>query len=175
MKESIKQIFPLILTALCALFGISILYQVFDIGTAFSNIRQKNNTTTISDKLEAQEKDPFPSLLYIGKTLTTGSAYVLSDLFLIKTDLDTQSIPVSSPNIALYLIDVTSENGKSLLTTLSSSDIENLEELPSSVIYDSDKHLLYFLKNGIYTLHVRLYYNNRPGVLFECQIPVEMR
>lgn len=173
MNETIKQFFPLVLAILCTLCVMILFFYgfsnhshglFFDIGSGFSNLKQKDFTTHISEEMNAQQ-EPLPTLTYVGKTLTTGNAYPFLDLFQIESSTDT----------ALYLFDVTSANGTSLLTTLSSSDIEHLEELPSPAVYDSDKGLLYFYQNGIYTLSLRLYHNHRPSVLYECQIPVETR
>ena len=177
MKESIKQFFPLILTALCALSGISFLFQgfFFDMGTAFSDMKQKNTTSMVAEELEAQTEEPFPALTYVGNTRTVGETNSLEDLFLLQTSTGETLALSNTANTALYLVDVKSPQGTSLLTTLSTSEIENLEEISSRVIYDADKKQLYFYQSGIYTLCIRLYYNHRPGVLFECQIPVEMR
>ena len=184
MKESIKHFFPLILTVLCALSGISFLFHGFsnpshglflDIGTAFSDITQKTSTTNIPEKLGTQEKEPFPTLVYVGNTLIVGNTNSLLDLFLLQTSTGNASALGTFPDTTLYLVDVKSEKGTSLLTTLSTSEIENLEEIPSNVIYDPIKKHIYFYQSGIYTLCIRLYYNHHPGVLFECQIPVEAR
>ena len=175
MKEPIKHFFPLVLAVLCTTCGITLLFHTFDVGTAFSNLKQNTGTTSIAEHLNPLEKEPFPTLIYVGTNVTVGDANRLSDLFQLKTATGTLSALDAVDDTALYLIDVKSETGTSLLTTMSTTDIQNLEELPSRAIYDSDKQLLYFHQSGIYTLCVRFYYNHRPGVLFECRIPVETR
>ena len=176
MKESIKHFFPLILTILCTLSGIYLLlYSFSNIGNAFSNLSQKHPSTSIAEKLASQQNTSFPNLIYVGKTLTVGKPNLLSDLFSIKTSADTSSARSTHTDTKLYLVDAKSAKGTSLLTTLSSSEIENMEEIPSAVIYDPNEQLVYFYKSGIYTLSLRLYYGPHAGVLFECQIPVEVR
>lgn len=182
MKESLKHFFPLILTILCTLFGITILFKgfhtygvFFDIGSPFSRLEQNHPSTTIANQLDSLENDAIPSLVYIGNALTIGNANSLSDLFVLKTVTGELSSFQNLSNAALYLVDIKSAKGFSILTRLSSAEINELEELPSVAIYDRDKSLLYFHQSGIYTLYLRLYYNQQPGVLFECRIPVETR
>ena len=93
------------------------------------------------------------------------AGYVFETLFELDTDSTT----------ALYLVDVKASNNSSVLTRLSTESIKSLDQLPSAAIYDSEQHRLYFHNSGIYTLLIRLYYDHRPGILFECQIPVEAR
>lgn len=182
MNESLKHFFPLILTILCTLFGITILFKGFhtyglfyDIGSSFSSMEQNSSSTTIADQLDSLENNAIPSLVYIGNTLTIGDANSLSDLFVLKTVTEELSSFQNLSNAALYLVDIKSPRGFSILTKLSSTEINELEELPSAAIYDRDNSLLYFHQSGIYTLYLRLYYNHQPGILYECRIPVETR
>lgn len=184
MKETIKHYFPLILTMLCAVFAIHILFRGFtnsshgiftDIGGYFSNYVQKDNLISIAEQIEAQAKTPLPTPKYIGKTLTVGEANSFDDLFALEQS-DGSLVSISDlPTAALYLVDVKYSTGTSALTKFSSTDVENLEEIPSAAVYDTEKHLLYFHSSGIYTLYIRLYYDYRPGILFQCQVPVEVR
>ena len=164
MKEPIKHYFPLIMTALCLLYAISILFQsITEIGEIFENFSQKDNKSHVASTLATQLEAEFPTPLYVGNSLTVGKGYLFEALF----ELDFS-------NATLYLVDVKSANENSILTKLSPSDIESLEQLPSTAIYDTEQHLLYFHNSGIYTLFIRMYYNHRPGILFECQVPVEV-
>ena len=187
MKNTIKPFFPLIFTTLCTVCGLSILFHgisntqngIFsEIGNAFSNHTQNDNSTSVAKQISTQEKAPLPDLEYIGGTLTIGEANDFISLFTLNFPDGTHKSIYEEPAAALYLLDVTyadTSNDSSALTTLSADEITALEELPSSAIYDTSNKLLYFHKSGIYQLHLRLYYDYRPGVLFECRIPVETR
>lgn len=183
MKKTIKHFFPLILTALCALFGLSILFHGFsnspngiftEIGGYFLNHTQTDNLTLVAKQVETEEKRPLPIPQYIGGTLTVGEANAFDSLFTLKFPNGTITSIDAESTTALYLLDVTYSNASSALMKLSEEDINALDELPSAAIYDTDNRLLYFNKGGIYTLYMRLYFDYRPGVLFECQVPVEV-
>lgn len=172
MKPFIKQYFPLILTVLGACFAIQIFFHglgrlpsnIFTyMGASFSDFNQKDNLSTVAQKMEARPNVPLPSIIYSGKTLTIGKAIYFPDLF-----------PLSETNAALYLDDIRNQNGISVLTSLSSSEIETLEELPSGVIYDKEQQLLYFYDSGIYQVSLRLFLEGNDGILLECNIPVEV-
>ena len=172
MKQFIKQYFPLILTVLGACFAIQIFFHGFGtlpsnifthMGSSFSTLNQKDNLSTVAQKMEAQPDVPLPSLLYTGKTLILGEAVCFPDLF-----------PLSDPSAAVYLNDIKNQNGISVLTILTSDEIDNLEELPSEVIYDKEQQLLYFHNSGIYQISLRLFLEGKDGILFECSIPVEV-
>lgn len=183
MKEVIKHYFPLILTVLCAMYGLLIFFHGFtnsqngifsDIGTYFSDGTQKDNLTYVANQMGAQEKAPLPTPKYIGNTITVGEAVSFDKLFTLEFTDGTLSTVEETPTAALYLVDVTHSNGTSVLMKLSSADVENLEELSTAAVYDTDNRLLYFHSSGIYTLYIRLYFNYQSGVLFQCQIPVEV-
>lgn len=184
MKTSIKQFFPLALTVLCMVTGIMILFHgfqthahgiYFDIGTTFSEITQNTHTSLIAEELIQSEKEDLPTLIYVGGSLSIGEAYALPNLFLLQNAAGTISTLDTLNNTALYLIDIKGETQNSVLTILSTFDLEQLEELPSKAIYDPETQFLYFHQSGIYTLYVRLYFDSRPGVLYQCKIPVETR
>ncbi|MBR2045127.1 MAG: hypothetical protein IJ958_03205 [Agathobacter sp.] len=166
MKETIKHYFPLVLTVLGAIYAIYIIFHsIAEIGLIFENASQKDNKTYIAQTLATQLEEDFPTPTYIGNSLIVGEGYVFETLFELDTDSTT----------ALYLVDVKASNNSSVLTRLSTKSIKSLDQLPSAAIYDSEQHRLYFHNSGIYTLLIRLYYDHRPGILFECQIPVEAR
>ena len=176
MKETIKPFFPFILAVLCSLFAVYTLFaSIGYIGSAFGTYSQKNNTTSVAKDLFASQKEPIPTLYYAKKTLLVGKELPLSSLFLL-TDSNGNHKPLSeTPSVALYLTDVSSSSGDSVLTILSSEDIAALEEIPSAAIYDKEQQFLYFHNSGVYTLKLHFYYDTGPGILYECQVPVETR
>ena len=176
MKETIKHYFPLVLTILCALYALYIIFHSIGIiGDILKEAPQKNNKTLVAQVLAAELDSPIPTPVYVGNSLSTEDSYDFHKLFKLKLADGTILSLDSDSDIALYLIDVKSKNNISVLTKLSTEEIESLYQLPSSVVYDKEQHLLYFHNNGTYTLLIRLYYNHRPGILFECQVPVETR
>ena len=166
MKEVIKHYFPLVLTALCAIFAVyTLLHSLDELNKIFAQTTQQNNKTLVAESLASRIVDTLPTPAYIGGSLSVGEGYDFDSLFLIDSKSDT----------ALYLIDVKSSNKESVLTKLTSTNINALSQVPSAALYDTEKHRLYFYNSGIYTLLIRFYYNHQPGVLYECEIPVEAR
>lgn len=184
MKRTITYLFPLLLTLLCTIFAVFLLFEqtsdsangIFTkIGSHFGNLSQKDNISSVAEKTEALEKVPLPTPSYVGESLLIGDVHSFADLFTLKFSDGTTSTLSETPNTALYLMDVKMDNGTSVLTKLSGFNPENLEEIPSAAIYDTKNHLLSFHQSGIYTLSLQLYFDHRPGVFFKCRIPVETR
>ena len=176
MKETIKLYFPLALTALCAVFAISLLFsRISSINETFSQLSLSEYSTTITNQLHELNSRPLPKLNYEMTSLTVGDTTSFKELFSLEFP-DGNTVKLNDySNAALYLVDIKNLNGNSVLTKLSSSEIDALESLPSAAIYDTEQQILYFHKSGIYTLYIRFYFENHSGILYECQIPVETR
>lgn len=176
MKQTIKPFFPLILTVLCALFGIYTLFQSIGfIGRELTIFSQKNLQTSVAKQLAAQDSLPVPQLQYVGGTLLVGDASPLLSLFSLEFSDGSRKNISEIPSAALYLIDVRSPRDSSILTCLTTDEVDSLEEIPSIAVYDTENQLLYFHQSGVYTLTIRFYFDSRPGILYECQVPVEVR
>ena len=181
MQELIKHYFPLILTASSAICAIFLFFHGFGnssqgifsyIGHSVQIPEQKAIYSTVAQQTSTQSPAPIP--IYEAGTLTVGNIYNFDCFFKIKLS-NGDLLPITeAPHTALYLIDVIYPNGSSALSFLSSEDINSLEEIPSPAIYDKENHQLSFHKSGVYTLITRLHYAHRPGILFECPIPVEV-
>ena len=176
MKETIKLYFPLALTALCAVFAISILFAKHSsLQEMLSKLTSPDYSSTVANELYQLTSGPLPTLKYTATTLTVGDANHFKELF-SRVFSDGNETPFHTyQNAALYLVDVKNSSGTSILTKLSTPEIDALESLPSAAIYDTEKQLLYFHKSGSYTLYIRFYFEDRSGILYECQIPVETR
>lgn len=176
MKNIIKLYFPLALTILCTVFAIYFLFHsVGNLSSVFSEHKQTTPSTSIAKEIESLPKEPLPTLKYNGNSLTAGDTTAFDQLFLLQFSDGTTSALKNIEHAAIYLVDVKSQNGTSILTRFSSDTIAAFEEFPSTAVYDTQKHLLYFKNSGIYTFLIRFYYDYRPGILYECQVPVEVR
>ncbi|MBQ6843420.1 MAG: hypothetical protein IJO60_02155 [Agathobacter sp.] len=176
MKEIIKQYFPLALTALCAVLAISILFsKITTIGNLFSTLSPNDYSTQLGKQIDVLNNAPLPTLNYVSSPLTVGDANVFGELFSLSFSDGTKTSLTNSSNASLYLVDIKNQSNASVLTRLSSDDIEALDTFPTPAIYDTEHDLLYFQNSGIYTLCIRLYFEHYSGILYECQIPVETR
>lgn len=176
MKDVIKHYFPLLLTVLCSTFAISLLFQsITQFSSAFSNVTETDNLTFVAKEIESKPKVPLPSLHYIGNSLTVGDSIALEDLFMMHFLDGTTAHLRNTKQAAVYLLDIKSQNGTSVLSRFSSDEIYNMDELPSMAVYDTQQHVLYFRNSGIYTFYIRFYYDSYAGILYECEVPVEVR
>lgn len=183
MKEIIKHYFPLTLTALSVIFASLLFFHGFDnssqgffsyIGSSFQTIEQNEIYSTVAQENLGHALTPMPLPIYEGNALVVGNTYDFDSFFKLKFSNGELLSTTELPHTALYLVDIIHTNGSSVLSLLSSDEIASLEEIPSPAIYDKENHQLSFHRSGVYTLITRLYYNQRPGVLFECTIPVEV-
>ena len=183
MKNVLKYYFPLLLTVLCVFFILQILFwnisepsanMFTSIGERLGNIKQTDNTTMVAKKEGAKPQTPLPSITYSGGTLTSGTAVSFPKLFTLTYADGSTASPAASTTAAVYLSDIRNTEQTPVLTRLSSKEIQTLEELPSAVVYDTDRQLLYFYQNGIYSLSLQFFVDGEDGVYFACQIPVEV-
>lgn len=183
MKEIIKHYFPLTLTALSAVCAAFLFFHGFGdssqgsfayIGTSFQIPEQKEIYSTVAQEISEQIPAPIPIPIYNADTLTIGNTYDFDCFFKLQFSDGKLSSTTEIPQAALYLVDVIHTNGTSVLSFLSREEMASLEEIPSPAIYDKENHQISFHQSGVYTLITRLYYDHRPGILFECSIPVEV-
>lgn len=176
MKNILKLYFPLILTVLCTTFAIGFLFRAIPLfSSAFSDMTQTDTFTSVAEELETLPKSPLPTLKYVGNSLTVGDAIAFEPLFLLQFADGTTAYMQNNKQTAIYLFDVTSQNGSSVLSRFSADETLSLEELPSEAVYDNENHILYFRNSGIYTFYIHFYYDYHAGILYECQVPVEVR
>ncbi len=183
MQEIMKHYFPLILAALSAVFALFLFFYGFNnssqgifsyIGGSFQIPEQKEIYSMVALEISEQSLAPMPIPIYEADTLTVGNTYDFDCFFKLKFSNGELFSTTEIPHAALYLVDVISMSGASALSCLSSEEIASLEEIPSPAIYDKENHQLSFHQSGVYTLITHLHYDHRPGVLFECSIPVEV-
>ena len=172
MKETLKPIFLIIIATLCLLFSLFLFSHVESL-SAILLAHNKNNISSLSPNDSDITHTLSLNLKYYGGTLSIGEEVTFSSLFNLETS---PNFSLSNPsNIQFHLLDIRNTSGQSALSFLNSEEIEALEEIPSSAVYDKTNDLLIFFQSGIYTVHLRLYYDNKPGNLYEFTLPVESR
>ncbi len=111
-----------------------------------------------------KEANPFvPEIQYNSGVKQVGDCIKFKELFEVKTEGD----------FALYLVDI-KRSGNSVLEFLSSEELENLEEIPSSFVYDKEQDLLYIFGSGIYTVEIKVYGSSGALEKYEFNLPVEI-
>ena len=76
-------------------------------------------------------------------------------------------------DFAIYLMDIRNMDGNSVLEVLSSAEIEDMEEIPATFIYDREQDILHIFGSGIYVVYVKVYGSSGGQVVYEFKLPVE--
>ena len=131
-------------------------------GKLYEPMFEKEDSQT--NLLELLEDVPVSEIQikYNSSVQKVGDCLKFRELFLIE----------SEEEAVLYLLDV-KQNGKSVLERMTSEDLEALEEIPASFVYDSEKDLLYIFASGIYTVEIKVYNRSGNAQIYEMSIPVE--
>lgn len=182
MKVPIKELFPILLTASVCLFALAaFFYQTSDksiwntIGTGLSALSTETAFQPVEIDIHTTLPEDAPSLKYIGGTKKAGTSFPIEELFqLVYPNGQTASLS-SDSQVTLYFINAETSLGTGAVEQYTNNEFESLEEITSPLSYNTDNHLLYFHKSGIYKLYVRFYYQNLEGILMEFSLPVEMR
>lgn len=173
MKEFIKPLFAIALSAICAFFALHILFGVSDvINPIFEN--GESRFSLLSPDLQPSSNQETPSLKYIGGSLTVGTPVNFPSLFQLTYPDGTVTSANDDAHTEFYLLDITNATGGSVITILNSSEEIDIEEISSAAVYNKQNAQLAFHNSGIYTACLRVYFENQPGVLYECSIPVEV-
>lgn len=114
-----------------------------------------------------------PVIQYVSGTRRTGEVLKWKELLKVRL-LDGTEVSASSENgFAIYLVDIRNSQGDSEMLVMRAQDIENLEEIPASFLYDKENAKLHLHKSGIYTVIVKIYASTGASEIYEFRLPVE--
>lgn len=183
IKSIVKQFYPILIMMLCVFFAIYTLFSanlnngrgVFEAGGNLyapmlgTDALKNDDFSYIGDS----SIEDIPVIIYASGVQKVGTNIIFKDLLnVIKTD-GTIVNGTTEDGFALYLLDIQTQEGKSVLQTLSTTDIENLEEISSAFIYDKATDRLYLYSSGVYTVYVKIYGESGGQETYEFQLPVE--
>lgn len=183
IKSIVKQFYPLLTMMACVFFAI---YTFFSANLNNGQGMLEAGGNLYAPMLETDElindgfsfvgdssREEVPVITYISGVQKVGTNFIFKSLLnVIKTD-GTVVNGTTEDGFALYLIDIQTKEGKSVLQTLSATDIENLEEIPSAFIYDKAADRLYLYSSGLYTVYVKIYSESGGQETYEFKLPVE--
>lgn len=114
-----------------------------------------------------------PVVKYSAGAQNVGEEAVFKDLFSVKKENGSFVNGSTEDGFALYLMDIRTASGNSVLATLTAEEIENLEEVTTAFIYDRENDILYFHGSGTYIVYIKVYGSSGGQKTYEFKLPVE--
>lgn len=184
LKEILKQLFLIIITAACVCFVLYVLFSgniagetgIFKgVGNIYSSMLSEDEIRSDGiSYIENLGEQTAPKLEYISGAQTAGRNVIFKSLFLVTLDDGVPKSGTEEDGFAIYLKDICDTSGNSVVSFFKTDEIEGMDEVSSSFIYDTEQDILYFHKSGTFTVSVKVYGSNGAEALYEFTIPVEV-
>jgi len=185
IRVIVKQFYPLLILFSCLSFVVYIFFSaelnngegVFEgAGSVYVNMIGTDELKNEGlNHVQSNEDGYVPMLKYNSGVRNVGDCVNFKEMFLAQKEDGSFVEAKTEDGFALYLEDIRNQSGNSVLVRLSSEEIERLEEIPASFIYDNEQGLLYFYGSGTYVVYVKVYGNGGAVELYEFNLPVETR
>jgi len=183
LKSMIRQFYHLLLLSLCLLF----LLQIFfgegiegerDIFTAVAHVYEpmmEDETWQCNglSYIENEVSDEVPEVIYAADAQQAGTNLVFKSTLNVRKADGTVVSGMTEDDFAIYLMDIKTVEGECVLETLSTSEIEDLGEIPVPFIYDESADRLYIYSGGVYLIQVKIYGSGGGQAVYEFWLPVE--
>lgn len=185
IKVVIKTHFELLIMTGCVLLVIGILFLsktefgmgIFGkTGTTFSPLVKDDELVNGgTDHLDGIVKEYIPSIQYNKGALKMGDCVEFKRLLTVVLEDGTITSGSTEYGFAIYLTDIRTNAGNSVLEKMSTDELANMEEIPSAFVYDKDLDMLYIFGSGTYTVLVKIYTDAGAMETYEFQLPVELQ
>ena len=184
IKTIIKTNFELLIMAGCILFVIGVFFfsgedsgmGIFGTsGTTFTPlVKEEELANEGANHLHGFVNDYIPVIHYNEGALQKGDCVEFKTL--LSAELENGDIVSGSAEtgFAIYLIDIRTKAGNSVLEKMSTDDLSNMEEIPSDFVYDKELDMLYIFGSGTYTVMVKIYSDSGGADSYEFQLPVKL-
>lgn len=183
LKSIIRSFFHVLLVAAFFLFVLQMFFQdgikgERDVFTAAAEvydpmIRSKTVQCNGLTYLENNGACNISEVIYSSGAKQAGTNLIFKSLLSVKKSDGTIVDGTVEDDFAIYLINIKTQKGESVLETLSTSEIENLGEIPVPFIYDKATDRLYLYSGGVYLVQVKIYGRGGGQAIYEFQLPVE--
>lgn len=183
IKDIIKNQYELLIITICALFVIGVVFLsthgsgigIFaTTGNIFSSLIEEK--IVISENMRPQQSlgsGYVPNVQYEAGTQKTGECVELKSLFSVKFEDGRCVNGREEDGFVIYLKDICTSKGKSVLEFISTYELTQMEEIPATFIYDRDLDLLYIFGSGVYFVSIRVYADDGSMETYEFQLPIE--
>ena len=183
LKEIIKNKYELLIMTACVLFvigvfffsakegGIGVFATVGD--SVFFMLKEQELVNEGVQHLQNSGGGYVPIVKFEAGPQKVGDCVELKSLLLVRQENGVYVSGKEEDGFAIYLTDVFSESGNSVLQVMSSEEFTHMEEIPVDFVYDKEKDLLYILGSGVYSVSIKIYADNGGMETYEFQLPVE--
>ena len=182
MHKITKDAVLILMAVIALLFLITVYFVGFNgEGLIFSTFGRKMGTVNaempVSEthkKIEDVISVEIPQIHYIGETRTVGDSVIISDIFEIEYEDGTVVLAKDDQKGSITLSDIRDMSDNTVLTKLTTEDVESLEDIPTAFVYDKELDILYCHRSGVYRVYIKYYSGSASGVLYEFLLPVEV-
>lgn len=183
IKSIVKQFYPLLIMMACVSFAVYTFFSgslnggegMFEAGgniyaPMLGTDEIKNDGLSYIGGASAGD---VPVVTYASGAQQSGTNLIFKGLLSVKKSDGTIVNATTENDFTIYLQDIKTLSGESVLEVLSTSEIENLGEIPAPFIYDKVTDRLYMYSSGIYIVQVKIYGSSGGQEIYEFQLPVE--
>ena len=143
-------------------------------GTTFSPlVEDENMNNEGTNHLQGLVSGYIPLVIYNSGAQQVNTCVAFKNLLSIKLENGTTVSGNTENGFALYLSDIKTKEGNSVMEVMSANDIAQLEEVPAPFVYDKENDLLYIFASGTYHVIVKIYTDSGASQSYEFQLPVE--
>ena len=182
VKDFVREYYHLMMAGICVLFVVSVFFsnasndgmggnagKVYESMLDTENIG--TNGPTIIGGAGALET---PLIKYASGAREVGEVLTFKNLLKVQLSNGTEVSGSTENGFAIYLLDIRNSEGNSEMLVMSEAEIENLEEIPASFLYDKENDKLHLHKSGTYTVIVKIYGSSGAFAEYEFKLPVEV-
>jgi len=180
IKDIIRQFYPLLITLACVSFVIGVFFLapinngtgIFQgSGNMYAPMLDESKKTDAGELLENEKY--IPEIVYNAGSQKIGTNTIFKELLSVKLKSGEYVSGTKEEEFAIYLADITDEYGNTVLETLNTEEIEQLEEIPAPFVYNKEEDRLYFYSSGIYIIKIHVYGTNGEMEAKEFLLPIE--
>ena len=185
IKDIVRGYYPLLIAGACVLFVVSVFFSdtgnggmgVF--GAAGSTYESMIDTEDVgtngADLIGAAGAGAgdVPVIKYASGARVTGEVVTFKNLLKVLLPNGTEVSGGTENGFAIYLVDIRNAEGNSEMLVMSEQEIDDLEEIPASFLYDKENDQLHLHKSGTYTVIVKIYGSMGGFAEYEFKLPVE--
>ena len=183
IKDITKQFYPLLIMLSCIAFVLRIFFSadVFGGEGVLESGGKIYAPMLHSDELKndglgyvsSAQSGYVPVAKYVGGAQCVGGQASFKNMFSVRKENGSFVGGSTEDEFALYLIDIQTESGNSVLAYLTADEIANMDEVPAAFIYDRENDELHFHGSGTYVVYVKIYGKSGGQTTYEFKLPVE--
>ena len=186
VKDFVREYYQLMIAGACVLFVVGVFFSntsndgmgVFgNAGAVYESMIGTENIGTSGPSfiggsgagaLEA------PVIQYASGAREVGEVLTFKNLLKVQLSNGTEVSGSTENGFAIYLVDIRNAEGNSEMLVMNEQEIEDMEEIPASFLYDKENDQLHLHKSGTYTVILKIYGSSGAFAEYEFKLPVEV-